>query len=696
MKKTILAKTIFVNMVILFVVVISACGGQSQPSAPVAGETPSPTVISSPTTIPSPTLTPTPFAPVNIGTPLPESLLVPITVDNVAKIREVGIYGEVKKGKLLTSEGKYLLLEKPDGGNVIETKSQKLIAELKYKTLLDVSSDGSQFLVIDSDGVAILNTNGERIAIPSMGNYEIESGALSVAQKWVAILACDTSSNCKINIISIDSKEVVKIMPWKRSALKFSEEGKYLATWRGGNPVLRTSDWKQVLSFEGGWSIFSPDEKYVATATCSGHDIKIIVYDLEKSKAKLDTLLNNIDCYGADAPKDVIFTANSQKVALLSGKTVYVWNIEDGSLINSMETDLKNFDLARIMDDGKIWAAPGIQPAPWEFDFNGYPLINDVAFSPDGKEILTAYGNNQTVQTQTCIINIQKSVACSSRLGDPFYFQPWTDWTILGSDGQFYQITRVEEEFTIRKGADGSGEVVGMIKSKSLVPPELFVPSQPFMLFGSDDGLMMTNFNETKMWLQSDSSKMPFQFINEGSVYSVSADNKVLAFRDLIDNKDPDNKIHIVNMHTLESTAVISSAFDNRADISISRFTLSPDGSQLALVTSFVDTTNKEVTGQKITMFDTLTGDELYSKDLQVEPRPYAGIDPVQDIKFSPDGSLLILASPNGSTFINAESGVVINNIADMIGYDVAFSPDGKLIALNGYLEGILLWGIQP
>jgi WD40 repeat protein len=392
-------------------------------------------------------------------------------------------------------------------------------------------------------------------------------------------------------------------------------------------------------------------------------------------------------------------------VALLdSRKTVYVWNIEDGSLVNTMETDLTNFNFARITNDGKIWIAPSIQPAPWGIGQRGYPLINEIAFSPDGKEIHTAYGNNQTVETQTCIINIQENVTCSpARSGDWSYFQPWTDWAIIGSDGQLYQFTRLGEEFTIRKGMDGAGETVGTIKSKSLIPPELFVASQPFMLFGSSDGLTMTNFNEIKVWLQGDPSKIRF---SEGSEYSVSADNKVLALRDLTDNKNPDSKIQIVDMHTLETMAVMSSAYDDRTNLNITRFTLSPDGSQLALVTSLISMTEvinyEKVVGQKITMFDTRTGNELYSKYLKVEPRQILHystmsiIDPVQDMKFSPDGSILVLVSPDSSIFINAESGVVINTVTDMTGYRVTFSPDGKLIALNGYLKGILLWGVQP
>ncbi len=94
----------------------------------------------------APAATATAFPPVGLGTPLPVSALAPITADNVASIREVGVYGVRRIAALLAPDGKYTLVQEPrfpagQQGEVIETDNQKPIAHLEYGAMVDGNGD---------------------------------------------------------------------------------------------------------------------------------------------------------------------------------------------------------------------------------------------------------------------------------------------------------------------------------------------------------------------------------------------------------------------------------------------------------------------------------------------------------------------------------------------------------------------------
>ena len=72
-------------------------------------------------------------------------------------------------------------------------------------------------------------------------------------------------------------------------------------------------------------------------------------------------------------------------------------------------------------------------------------------------------------------------------------------------------------------------------------------------------------------------------------------------------------------------------------------------------------------------------------------------IKAVDSIDFSPDGSLLISSSLNGTIRLwNVNDGTIIQNITGHIGrvFSVTFSPDGSMLASGGLDQKILVWNL--
>jgi len=706
-------------MVVLLTLVLSACGEQitTQTSAPVASSE-----IPSPTAIPSPAFTPTQFAPVQIGTPLPESLLVPITIDNVAKILEVGVYGAYKEAKLLTPDGKYMLIGGVGGGYVIETESQKLIVKLKYQTLLDVNQDATLFLVKNIDSFAVLTIGGETIELPLIDGFKAYTGALLPDNKAVAIIGeiTDAYNTSLIKIISLETREVINSLPadsknqselgvYEARVIKFSTEGKYVNVINGYvNFIFNVASGSKALSLEG-WNVeISPDEKLAAVVRNNG---QLEIWDIEAAKAirRINLAMET----GKYQLFPLMFSQNSQYIAMIDGLSggLKVWNIKDGTLVASNEDkSIKNFDLTRIENNGDVKAYSALnQIPPWGIEDyrslgSGISVhLDKIAFNPDGTEIHTQYAWNGA---EICSIALQAATNCNefpySANRDDIKYQD----VVIGSDGQFYSVLRNENEYTIQSGISGTGEILGKIMAEGNSPLQvhLFIPNTPIALYSSGNELRITDFTQNKVIGYGSGE------LRQGSFYSIAQSQNYLALL-------ASPNISIIDTKSLDTKTVITPIFDETKFESTPFFALSPDGRKIAMITALLDSPGfYEITLSqlKLTVLDTANGKQIYSQDMPIEKRrlqhlnvdfrkldnltfrPFPDSFDVFALEFSPNGDFLVLSYNGNLYFINSKDGAVSHVIPEPPAYDIAFSPNGKMLALNEYLGGVHLFGVQP
>ena len=84
-------------------------------------------------------------------------------------------------------------------------------------------------------------------------------------------------------------------------------------------------------------------------------------------------------------------------------------------------------------------------------------------------------------------------------------------------------------------------------------------------------------------------------------------------------------------------------------------------------------------------LFDLRTGKLLW----EMQGQPY-----IDDITFSPDGSLLVSTNEDGIEFWDMASGKLLRAIEGSF-YRLAFSLDGRLLAVSLPDGRIQYWGVQ-
>jgi WD40 repeat protein len=68
--------------------------------------------------------------------------------------------------------------------------------------------------------------------------------------------------------------------------------------------------------------------------------------------------------------------------------------------------------------------------------------------------------------------------------------------------------------------------------------------------------------------------------------------------------------------------------------------------------------------------------------------------DDVHNLVFSPDNRLLIVTSTNFLRVWDADMGDLLATLDNATAGDVAFSPDGTLMAVGGLLNVVRVWGV--
>ena len=455
MKTNFYRKTFLFDLILLTALILSACGGQATTPPTAAMGTSSPTIEPSPTSSPTPSPTPTPFPPVQIGTPLPASVLSPITAENITRLRQVAIYGERIEG-VFSPDGSRMLEIHPGIVNVIDTESQKLIGHVDYQTLLGYNEDGTYFFIKDDKGYAVVTLDGQRKDLPQLDNLNqlpslVNSGSISgtVSQdgKQVAVYYITPLGNwsyvSQIGVFTVDTGdqiETININGYNGyqggnveiGNIQFSPDDQYLYfNVLGGFKaayIYRTSDWKVQISFlnAGSSLVLSPDSTLAALFL----DDQIEIWDIA-SKKEISHINDQVS-----SASSFLFTPDSQKIVVLTPqKGLSVWNISDKNLLQRTTTDLTTLNSVRIDNNGQILSGSG-KPIPWQYSIGPYA---EFAFSSDSKEIHSAvYG----AEEETCKISLQQEPTCQSFSPNPGNgsLYPYHE-VMVGTDGEFYTLS---------------------------------------------------------------------------------------------------------------------------------------------------------------------------------------------------------------------------------------------------------------
>ena len=335
-------KTFLFDLILLMALVLSACGGQATTPPTAAIGTSSPTIEPSPTSSPTPSPTPTPFPPVQIGTPLPVSVLSPITAENITRLRQVAIYGERIEG-VSSPDGSRMLEIHPGIVNVIDTKSQNLIGHVDYQTLLGYSQDGTYFFIKDSKGYAVVALDGQRKDLPQLDNLNklpsfgtilgnnsgTISGAISQDGKQVAVSYITAVNNLdyhsQIGVFTVDTGDQITTIDSEYVQydeeivdIQFSPDDRYLyfnvlphtQDLTNSAYIYRTSDWKGQISFLNADSslVLSPDSTLAALFRSNQMEI----WDIA-SKKEISHINDQVS-----SASSFLFTPDSQKIVVLT------------------------------------------------------------------------------------------------------------------------------------------------------------------------------------------------------------------------------------------------------------------------------------------------------------------------------------------------------------------------------------------
>ena len=497
----------------------------------------------------------------------------------------------------------------------------------------------------------------------------------------------------------------------KVKSAEFSFDGHYVLTTSddGLAKLWDVGSQKALKDFGGGqdrvsYAAFSPDGKYIVTASANGAQI----WDTTTGD-KLHTLQGHKDIVNTAA-----FSPDSKLVATAGyDKTVMVWNALDGSQVkvlsghtgtireirfspdgNHLATEAED-ETARIWDihsgsahvlhglsgpksalafspDGKLLVTEGgpdtqdgvnklgVYPATvWEVDtgkekatLGGHELhITGVAFSADGKYIVTSSGDNSAR-----VWSPDGKQICELR----GHTKP-VSHAEFSPDGRF--VVTAAADNTARLWDSLNGESITELRGHSLpVNTATFSPDGKVIITASDD-------RTVRLWTLDKKNEVVLRG-HSGPVNSVafSPDGKYIV------TAGADSRLWMKTNETVASIGVMKAA--GSAGFIEARF--SPDGKFIA--------TGGQQTSQL------WNADSIQGLTTKIEREICPNVA-VKSIAFSPDEKEIIMVRDDGKICSwNMSTNIVTDPLPEQTGlYSAAFSPDGKLIITAGS-KGTKIW----
>lgn len=347
---------------------------------------------------------------------------------------------------------------------------------------------------------------------------------------------------------------------------------------------------------------FSPDGRYIASGGSTAH--LIILWDVASGR-QLRSFVNPRNGLAVEGPTSMVFSPPDSKY-LASGKSdgsVVLWDVTTGKEL-------------------------------WSFKSDTYGSVS-VAFSPDGKVLAKAGQYETLADGDYAVINLFESSTG----------KPANSFKVLINK---HVRSGVSDGLDLSKGPDGAA----------------FSPDGRVLAIGIGDGkIRLLDVATGKQIRVLEGCSGGFSFSRTGNLLAAgSQDGKNVKVWDLTSDRAP--RI----LGEFEVT--------KNNDPSLGAVVLSPDGTKL-VIGNF----------SKIKLLDVATGKTL---------RSFEGSDRLA--AFSPDGGLLASGDPSKSGAINlwdVESGEVVRSFTSLVQElrSMTASPEGKILVNTG-TAGVRLWDL--
>lgn len=483
--------------------------------------------------------------------------------------------------------------------------------------------------------------------------------------------------------------------------------------------------------------VFSPDGKTVAIAlydstirlfdgitgepksTIKGHDYQVLMFSpdsktLVGGSGEMIRLLNVATgelqtefAAHANSVKTINYSADA-KTIISHGEdsNVIIWDAETGAFLSIYKSNMKEISSVDYSKDGKSLVVLGSDNTIilWNTHtgektqtINNELELYDVHFSPNGTTFACDADNGTMLLFEAAtgtLLHQFKMPGVSNYVSD-FKYSPDSKTLVVydGSEIFFWDLNSFEIHSTITDYSDVVGDAI----------------------FGPNDKILVSVDDIVRIW-DIEENKLQRKIEAQGNAISIalSSDGKNLAIGtsdDTILLWDAVNWKHSMTLEGHTNTVflvvfspngkvVASASYEDtiriwdvqtgdlqytfNADISDSRKLLfSPDGRYLMGIVKVEGVT-------KICTWDIEDGELITSTDTEIDVDEYPSMD------FSHDGLTIVTTDDQFNiNFWNVATGKRIDIfIPNAKGYDVAFSPDNKTVALE-FSDKISLWDIE-
>jgi len=559
-------------------------------------------------------------------------------------------------------------------------------------TYVSMSRDGKRIATQAGTLAKVWDLESGKTILTLNGVYDT---ALSPDGIQLAIATSDTSK-----IWDLETGKVVTTLIGSYSIIAFSSDGKRLATRFEdkldtfldtdlgetltiipSNPKVKIWDLENGKSYvtsemESDIISFSPDGKYLATGS---EEFAAIIWDIENDTAKLKLEQDNED----GEISAIAFSPDGNYLAAgyssVGNVTVKVWDLESGKSLRSFNNIWENFSSKPSFESPE--QAEGFMMGEIENS------VMSVAFSPDGKHLVTGTDYNTSVildlekgQKILTLIGHQNSISSvlfssdGTRILTGSYDGKAKLWD-LNNDKKILKITGVEDEITsVAFSPDGTRLATGS-EDKSAKIWDLEKGEEVLSLVGHASGISSVAFSPdgTRLATGSYDKSAKIWDLENGNSLNTLVDANEFGENDVLRVSFAPDGSHLAT--TSNDLAVIwnlrtgKQEFSHHDSFNKIKVAYSPDGNRLAMAS---DKTIKiwDLKSNKVI-------DELSQNNY------------VLSVAFSPNGKFLATGSQGGVAKIwNLENGTVAIELGTHNAVrEISFSPDGKRLATVSYGE---------